>query len=317
MNRCRICGDEEPHRRFRVREMMNGTGEVFAYFECAACGCLQLETFPEDLSIHYRNQYYSYRPPKALRGLKGVLARRRDRHLLLGGHWPGAWIARYAPAKPELAAMAPLAIGRSDRILDVGCGSGSLLLDLAALGFTNLLGIDPFNEAVIDHGPRLRILPIGIDRVEGRWDVVMMHHSLEHVPDPEAVLRRVAELLVPGGRCLVRLPIFPSLAWERYGVDWVQLDAPRHLFLHSRRSLEILAAAAGLEIRSVAYDSTPFQFWASEQYRRGIPLSDARSYGRNPGGSVFTPQEIREFRRRTARANREGVGDQIAMVLGR
>ena len=40
--------------------MMFGTRERFAYFECSACGCLQIETVPADMARHYPDNYYSF-----------------------------------------------------------------------------------------------------------------------------------------------------------------------------------------------------------------------------------------------------------------
>src|SRR5690606_13809129 len=113
----------------------------------------------------------------------------------------------------------------------------------------------------------------------------------------------------------IRVPVADSWAWRHYGTDWVQLDAPRHLFLHTRRSLDLLAADAGLVVERVADDSGAFQFWGSEQYRRDIPLRDPRSYAVNPRASDFTAAQIREFRRRAADLNARGEGDQASFYL--
>jgi len=40
---------------------------------------------------------------------------------------------------------------------------------------------------------------------------------------------------VPGGWCVIRIPTVSSFAWEHYREQWVQLDAPRHFFLHKVR----------------------------------------------------------------------------------
>jgi SAM-dependent methyltransferase len=46
-----------------------------------------------------------------------------------------------------------------------------------------------------------------------------------------------ASLLACKGIIVVRIPAVSSYAWERYGVAWMQLDAPRHFFLHSPKSM--------------------------------------------------------------------------------
>jgi hypothetical protein len=145
----------------------------------------------------------------------------------------------------------------------------------------------------------------------------MFHHSFEHLADPAETLRQVEARLAPGGRCLIRLPLADSEAWAQYGVDWVQLDAPRHLFLHTRRSLALLAEGAGLEIEAVEHDSYALQFWGSEQYRRDIPLMSEQSYRWGAGAPVFTTEQIAGWATESERLNREGRGDQAAVYLRR
>lgn len=96
----------------------------------------------------------------------------------------------------------------------------------------------------------------------------MFHHSFEHISDPLEALETVRSLLAPNGRCLIRVPVV-SWARNEYGANWVQIDAPRHFFLHTEKSMEILAEKVGLEITRVEYDSTEFQFWGSELSKRG------------------------------------------------
>ena len=115
---------------------------------------------------------------------------------------------------------------------------------------------------------------------------------------------------------VVRIPVVSSYAWEKYGVAWVQLDAPRHFFLHSRKSMAQLAGAAGLRVERVVDDSSEFQFLGSELYVRDIPLtseSGARTLGAS--GSMFSPEEVQQFRRRAEELNAKGRGDQAAFYL--
>ena len=88
--------------------------------------------------------------------------------------------------------------------------------------------------------------------------------------------------------------------------DWAQLDPPRHLFLHSRKSFELLAAASGFRIESVIFDSSEFQFWASDCYQKNIPLVRA-----NAPGFV----DSLKMRRQAAALNRHGLGDSAQFYL--
>ena len=120
--------------------------------------------------------------------------------------------------------------------------------------------------------------------------------------------------MAPGRFVLIRIPVV-SAAWGEYGVDWVQLDAPRHLYLHTEKSLGLLADQAGFRITNVDYDSWSFQFWGSEQYRMDIPLRDPRSYAVDPSRSSFTSAQMSAFQARAEEWNRDRRGDQACFFL--
>jgi hypothetical protein len=143
----------------------------------------------------------------------------------------------------------------------------------------------------------------------------MLHHSLEHMIRPRATLAKVRELAKPGGSILVRTPLADCSAREIYGADWVQLDAPRHLYVHTGKSVALLAGDVGLELRRTVYDSTGFQFWASEQYRRGLSLH-MRPAATQPR-CVYTPSELEAFEARAKELNRAGNGDQACFYFVR
>ncbi|HLA63217.1 MAG TPA: class I SAM-dependent methyltransferase, partial [Rhodothermales bacterium] len=178
-------------------------------------------------------------------------------------------------------------------------------------------GADPFIAADATPAPGVRVLKREMADVEGVFRLVMMHHAFEHMPDPEGALRESARLLAPGGHLLIRIPLAGTYAARTYVRDWVQLDAPRHHVLHTERSIALLAVRTGFDVESVVYDSSAFQFWASEQYRRDIPLCDPRSHFVSPSASSFSPEEIAAFQRQAEELNAAGDGDQAAFYLRR
>jgi SAM-dependent methyltransferase len=206
-------------------------------------------------------------------------------------------------------------VSTRSRILDVGCGSGRFLLTLSGAGFRNLQGVDRYVERDIEYPGGLRILKGSLDDCQGEWDIIMFHHSFEHLPHPLETLKTATGLLAPNGTIVVRIPVVSSYAWERYGVTWVQLDAPRHFFLHSRKSMWRLAEAAGLSVDRVVDDSTEFQFLGSELYVRDIPLRSEGTLGLDAKGSIFSLEEVQAFRRLAAELNVKGRGDQAAFYL--
>jgi SAM-dependent methyltransferase len=295
---------------------MFGLRDVFTYFQCSRCGCLQIAEIPSDMSRYYPPAYYSFR--LATRRVSGGPARRlfrrlRDRYAALGRGAVGRALYALAPNR-TLRLLSRLPLTLRSRILDVGCGAGTLLYTMRGAGFENLLGVDPYLARDVEYPNGLRVLKKTVHEAAGEWDLVMFHHSLEHVGDPLETMRSASRLLAPGGACLVRTPTVSSYAWEHYGVHWVQIDAPRHFFLHSRESLALLAEKAELRVVDVVYDSTRLQFRGSEQYLRDIPL---KPLDRKRRRSVFTRAELKAFSRLAEQMNREGRGDQAAFFLER
>ena len=142
-----------------------------------------------------------------------------------------------------------------------------------------------------------------------------MNHSFEHAEKPLAILRQCHDLLDTRGFCCVTTPVAGSFAWRRYRANWVQLDAPRHLHVHSPESINHLAKEVGFTIWKTIYNSAAFRFWGSEQYAMGMPLMDTCSYGSNRRYSVFTDREIADFNLSAWNLNATRSGDQATFFL--
>jgi 2-polyprenyl-3-methyl-5-hydroxy-6-metoxy-1,4-benzoquinol methylase len=311
---CRICSHAEC-RVFSAREMMFGLRHEFEYLECPHCGCLQLRTIPNNLSDYYPAAYYSFSAIPDDSPIRGYLRRKRAMHVrgqrtLLGRLAANLW--SLPPLDPSISRAD---IGHDDAVLDVGCGSGQLLRHMSSAGFSNLTGVDPYVAKDVHYRDGVTILKRTLDEIEGAYDFIMLVHSLEHVPDPIWALRHVYRLLKPGRLALIRTPVADSYAWREYGRDWYQLDAPRHIVVHTTASMRILAAQAGFELVRVNHDSTATQFWASEQYRRDIPLYDPQSLAVTRRNGEITESDLRAFAAAAEMMNRTGLGDQACFYL--
>lgn len=310
--RCKICSNDAGNVVHSVREMMYGSRDVFEYMECARCKCLQLVTPPSDMGRYYPDAYYSFQKVSDKRcGLKEHLISLRDRSVLFKKHGVGQLLSRLFPNE-MFALLGALGVRPASRILDVGCGAGELLYRLRRCGVTHLLGVDPFNKSDLLSDNGLSILKKDVHGVEGKWDIIMFNHSFEHVPDQVATLKKVVDLLSAEGVCVLRVPTVSSFAWSHYGVNWVNLDAPRHFFLHSYESMSVLVRQVGLEIIHCRCDSNAFQFWGSEQYVRDISLMEDRSHLINRNRSSFSRRDVKMFERKARELNQAHLGDQVA-----
>jgi SAM-dependent methyltransferase len=105
------------------------------------------------------------------------------------------------------------AVPAGSRVLEVGCGDGSLVDHLAANGL-DAIGVDP--NAPEHH----RLIREHVERVGsiGRFDAVCAVMALHHA-ELDPVLAAIVRLLRPGGRLLAC-----EFAWERYderAASWV------------------------------------------------------------------------------------------------
>jgi len=134
---CKICQNTSGNRLHIAREMAFGLCKKFRYLECGACGCLQLWTIPRDMKTYYPPGYYSLQPHSAVKA------------------WSRCNWSAHACGRTNLVVRVVsysffshgprLAVRRVDApktagILDVGCGRGYLLEDLARSGFRHLTG---------------------------------------------------------------------------------------------------------------------------------------------------------------------------------
>jgi 2-polyprenyl-3-methyl-5-hydroxy-6-metoxy-1,4-benzoquinol methylase len=312
---CRICSSSSHHTPYLFRERMFGLGDEFQYFQCSNCGCLQIASPPANLSRYYPENYYSFfAKPLPQRGLKSYFATKRDVWSTTGKGTIGRLISWMVPAGLEAISLAAVPAEKAMSILDVGCGSGSLLSLLWRAGFKRLLGIDPFVPNDFEILPGLSVRKTTLDRVSGQFDLIMMHHVFEHLPDGGETLQLCRQRLRPAGKILLRFPTAQSEGWKSYRENWVGVDAPRHLFLHTKSSFEMLAETAGLKVEKWFCDSSANYYWLSELLVRNIPLCD-------PAGAAVAPQnyfsqgEMRSFQRRAKQANAVGLGDQVVAVL--
>jgi SAM-dependent methyltransferase len=294
---------------FEARETLFEKEGVYKYQICANCGSARLiGSSPTAQSGLYGDNYGTLRASAArtvVRCFTNALAYKNARI--------GETLGTILPFVNHgaLGVVRACEASQDSWLLDVGCGSGRFLRSLRFAGFRGYcVGVDPFlrGDRVLPGG--IRLIQGEIGDVHGRFDIITIVHVLEHSNDPVNMLRLARERLRDGGTIVVTIPLFGGMAWRLYGRDWVQLDAPRHVYLHTRASLGIAASAADLRIEREIHDSTVFQFWGSDVVKRRGYLFPLQ--GRD---LALLCRRLGVYLREVAIAKREGLGDQGTFVL--
>lgn len=212
------------------------TTKTFTLSGCPACGCLFIDPLPgeRELAGFYPTQYWWKASSGILKSLEGAY-----RKMALRDHV--AFISRAAQ-------------GSSPRLLDVGCGSATLLGLMKQRGF-QVQGFDSSAEAAgiakSESGVNVvvgsRLQDAGFKNES--FDLVTLFHVMEHVTDPRSVLAEVRRLLRPAGRLVLQVPNIESWQFRLFGVRWYGLDVPRHVINYSNQAMQRLLAESGFKVR--------------------------------------------------------------------
>ena len=203
---------------------------------------------------------------------------------------------------------------KTDPILDVGCGDGYLLKIMEEIGYTDLTGIDLYLNV---SNPEKNIRLIRQDMIfmeeTKKYKLIMFHHSLEHMDNQIGIFKKIVRLLKDNdSHCMICIPLSDSYAFETYRENWVQLDAPRHFYLHSVKSILLLAQQSGLKISNIVYDSNSFQFFGSNLYEKG-ELGVKRRNLKNV--IMYAVESVLKYSRLSRKLNNEHCGDQAIFIL--
>lgn len=167
----------------------------------------------------------------------------------------------------------------SGRLIDIGCGNGSLLVSLAR-----------FSRQKVElhandiHLPSLEALTnLGIKTHQGScldlpyenyFDVIVLNQVIEHFSDPKAILSACLRLLKPSGIIFIETPSTDGLDAKLFrSGSWGGYHIPRHFYLFNESNLTRLLQEQGFCVSEVSYLLSP-AFWTQSfhhaLYRLGL-----------------------------------------------
>jgi len=269
-HRCRVCGG-------RGRERFRKRGFVVA--ECARCASRFVPDPVPDLPS-YDEGYFAGQNNGG-----GYPAYLLDRSLIVEN-----FARRVRWLKPH---------ARGNRLLDVGAAYGFLLVAARELGF-EVLGVEPARGCA-----EFARNELGIDILSGTleeapldpasFDVITMFDVIEHLVDLAATLRRVHELLKPGGLFVVETGDVGALLARVCGRRWYYYDPPQHITYFNQASLAAMLESIGFSQpidvgylgKSVSLRNFAFQLGRS---LGSGPLGElSRAVSRSPLGRLTFP----------------------------
>lgn len=298
MKECEICRASE-FKAIVAQERMYGTGDIFKYMKCSSCEALFLTDIPADLGKYYPSNYYSFGSYNRSNAVVALIKKLRYQAFSRG-------ISFNSPVYYDW--LFPLSLIPTSKIADIGCGNGQLLAEMAYSGFQQLDGYDPFVEEAFS-SENFSIYKKDFFEIDQKYDLVMFHHSFEHLPNPVEVFEKLITILNPEGQVLIRVPVTNAQVWKEEHTYWFQLDAPRHLFIPNTKSMEILGDRFGLELFNTTFDSMESQFWGTALYKKGKPL-----VGTNLE-EIFSKKELESFSKKAKLYNKQKIGDQACFYF--
>ena len=303
---------------------MFGGSESFVYLRCDSCETTFQSTKLADYSEYYPKSYYSfqYKEPKGLSGRIRRLKRKlRNQYYYFGIGLFGRILASARPC-PTNHLSKHVDLKKDMSILEIGCGSGEMLHELGDLGIRRLIGTDPYVDHDIDFDNGVRILQCSTKNVNARllgekFDLIIFNHSLEHSLTPLEDLEIALSMLGKDGEILVRIPVSGSSIANEYKNHWWSLDAPRHIYIFSCKSMSLVAAKIGLTIVKTHFEGTIDDFIASEQHKAGISLLSERSYVKSKDFSRFGKNQLTKWEKEINLQNKLGTAAQAGFLLKR
>lgn len=244
LEHCPLCGGS-PHRLLEIPDFESGTG-TYGVDACAACGVAF--TNPRPLESELWKLYATRETTDFAPRTAGIATRLR------------AMLIQHRLNR----ALSPPA-GDCVRMLDYGCGDGSLVAEAAALarrkGFElQALGVDFHPEpppGLTATAGTSYLSASAWERTDSSYDHIFVRHVLEHHSNPPGLLRMLAARLRPGGFIHIEVPNRSSVWASVFGSCFFPYYVPRHLFHFDSGSLRRVVEQAGLRVVSLDRGHTP------------------------------------------------------------
>lgn len=252
---CYYCGAQDTDSMYPTKDIF---GDVYEVCSCKKCDAVYLNPHPTDEQLQraYDDNYYGTGEKKFDSSTEQILTYFRFRR----------------------ASVLKKSLGKSGRVLDIGCGSGHFLEVLGRMGDYDLFGVEMPGRAA-DRAKTLASVTLKEGELEAgdfpaeSFDAITLFHVFEHLHNPSEILDTCTRLLKPGGLLMMSFPNIDSWQATRYKGDWFHLDPPRHLFFFRPKRFRQIMGERGftfLRDRHFSPEYNPYGYIQSLLNKRGI-----------------------------------------------
>jgi len=239
---CMLCGSQMTcYLKYVSSVFTRGEGKQYDLFQCEECELLVTHPLPtETLLSNLYSSAYSYDSHLAIRAEKKLRA------------------------KNLLNSVTNEALTSPKSLIDLGCGNGELVRLASARGIRSL-GVDLAAPEDTVGEPVFVSSHIHeyLRRYEaGNFDLVVMSHSLEHLSDPQEILRNIrAKVLSQMGQVILVVPNSQAWSARTFKKWWGYWQVPVHLHHFSLKSLSRMALDTGFVVDKVKLRGADSLFW--------------------------------------------------------
>jgi len=163
------------------------------------------------------------------------------------------------------------------KLLDFGGGTGAFAAYLAQKkGFKSSL-IEPNDKARIQAAKKGVSAYKSIDKLPNgeRFDLITLWHVLEHIEQPEKIIKELSQRLEDHGKLILAVPNFESFDAQHYKAEWAALDVPRHLWHFTTKGILQLLEKANFTFKSrhpLWFDAFYIAFLSEKYSNKKLPF---------------------------------------------
>ena len=178
------------------------------------------------MDINYKNYHRDESYKKLEKMFRNIFAKRME------------LIGRYLRYKKE------------GRVLDIGASTG-VFLDLFKESGWETWGVEPSKGGDVAKKKGHRMLTSTFENAKlpkNNFDLVILNHTLEHMDKPEAILKKVYEILKKDGLVFVDVPNAGGMGASLLGEKWPHRLPDEHKHQFTKESLTKILGSAGFKV---------------------------------------------------------------------